>query len=135
MLLEEGFLDVIINTRRERAAMCTQNDLMNIARDITAKALEVCPKVEKIILYGSYARGDNAPDSDIDIMIVINDTEISVKKLRKKFSVISSDLGLKYDVLLSVLIRDKANFEKRKEYIPFYQNVINEGVEWYGRAA
>lgn len=115
--------------------MCTQNDLMNIARDITAKALKVCPKVEKIILYGSYARGDNAPDSDIDIMIVINDTEISVKKLRKKFSVISSDLGLKYDVLLSVLIRDKANFEKRKEYIPFYQNVINEGVEWYGRAA
>lgn len=115
--------------------MCNKKELINIARDITAEALKVSPNIEKIILYGSYARGDNAPDSDIDIMIVINDTEISVKKLRKKFSAISSDLGLKYDVLLSVLIRDKANFEKRKEYLPFYQNVVNEGVEWYGRAS
>lgn len=115
--------------------MCTKATLLNIAKDFTVAALKICPEVEKIILYGSYARGDNTSESDIDIMVVLETTEENVKKYRSIFNLISSDLGMKYDVLLSVLIRDKGNFEKRAQYIPFYKNVVNEGIEWYGRAA
>lgn len=115
--------------------MCTQVSLLNIAKEFTLTALKICPEVEKIILYGSYARGDNTSESDIDIMVVLETTEENLKKYRRRFNLISSDLGMKYDVLLSVLIRDRENFEKRAQYIPFYKNVINEGIEWYGRAA
>lgn len=115
--------------------MCTKETLLNIAKDFTLAALKICPEVEKIILYGSYAREDNTPESDIDIMVVIRTTEENMKKYRRLFNLISSELGIKYDVLLSVLIRDKGNFEKRAQYIPFYKNVVAEGIEWYGRAA
>ncbi|MDO4920458.1 MAG: nucleotidyltransferase domain-containing protein [Phascolarctobacterium sp.] len=115
--------------------MCTGQDLFNIAEEIKQEALKMCPDIEKIILYGSYARGDNTFDSDMDIMIVINDTQENVKKYRKQFSVIAASVGMKYDVLLSVLFRDKTNFEEKAKYMPFYQNVIKEGIEWYGRAA
>lgn len=115
--------------------MCNKKVLMMIAKELQREALKLFPNLDKIILYGSYARGDNTPDSDIDIMIVIDDSEENVKKYRREFSVVSASLGMKYDVLLSVLFRDKENFEKKIEYIPFYKNIVNEGVEWYGRAA
>ena len=89
--------------------------------------------LRKVILYGSYARGDNTPESDVDIMIIIDDSEDNVLKYRNRFSKIAALLGMKYDVLLSVLFRDKGNFYKRAQYNPFYKNIVKEGVEWYGR--
>ena len=89
--------------------------------------------LRKVILYGSYARGDNTPESDVDIMIIIDDSEDNVLKYRNRFSTIAALLGMKYDVLLSVLFRDKGNFYKRAQYNPFYKNIVKEGVEWYGR--
>ena len=116
-------------------AMCTQEVLNKIAQELKSEALLLFPNVHKIILYGSYARGDNTPESDIDIMIVIDDAEENIKKYRNQFSKTAALLGMKYDVLLSVLFRDKGNFYKRAQYMPFYKNIVNEGVEWYGRSA
>ena len=115
--------------------MCTQQALNKIAQELKAEALLLFPNIHKIILYGSYARGDNTPESDIDIMIVIDDAEENIKKYRNQFSKTAALLGMKYDVLLSVLFRDKGNFYKRAQYMPFYKNIVNEGVEWYGRSA
>ena len=56
-------------------AMCTQEVLNKIAQELKSEALLLFPNVHKIILYGSYARGDNTPESDIDIMIVIDDAQ------------------------------------------------------------
>ena len=112
-------------------AMCTQEVLNKIAQELKSEALLLFPNVHKIILYGSYARGDNTPESDIDIMIVIDDAEENIKKYRNQFSKTAALLGMKYDVLLSVLFRDKENFYKRAQYMPFYKNIVNEGVEWY----
>ncbi len=38
--------------------------------EITRRILSVSDP-EKIILFGSYARGDNDPDSDLDLMVII----------------------------------------------------------------
>ena len=112
-------------------AMCTQQALNKIAQELKSEALLLFPNIHKIILYGSYARGDNTPESDIDIMIIIDDTEENIKKYRNQFSKTAALLGMKYDVLLSVLFRDKGNFYKRAQYMPFYKNIVNEGVEWW----
>ena len=116
-------------------AMCTQQALDKIAHELKTEALLLFPNIHKIILYGSYARGDNTPESDVDIMIIIDDSEDNVLKYRNRFSKIAALLGMKYDVLLSVLFRDKGNFYKRAQYNPFYKNIVKEGVEWYGRSA
>lgn len=115
--------------------MCTKQNLIYIAQMVKDEMLRLCPNVEKIILYGSYARGDHASDSDMDIMIVIDDTQENVKEYRRQFSAVSAAIGMEYDVLLSVLFRDKVSFEDKAKYVPFYQNILNEGVEWYGRPA
>ncbi|MCD8150291.1 MAG: nucleotidyltransferase domain-containing protein, partial [Clostridiales bacterium] len=40
--------------------------------------------VKKIILYGSYARGDFRPDSDMDIMILTSLDEDEIRKLENQ---------------------------------------------------
>lgn len=107
----------------------------SIAKELKAEILKCCPETEKIILFGSYARGNNTLESDMDIMIVIADDKESVRKRRSVISKISSRLSLKYDILLSIMIRDKEYFQKGAEFIPFYKNIVKEGIEWYGRAA
>ena len=52
---------------------CDQIELKYITDRITAASQEIFgDKLNKVILYGSYARGDSDNESDIDIMILVN---------------------------------------------------------------
>lgn len=87
--------------------------------------------LESVILYGSYARGEQDKDgeiSDIDIMILVKLNENKIKKIEEKIIDYTYDLDLKYDVLLSPIIESITNYNKMVSYIPFYKNVEKEGV-------
>ncbi len=112
--------------------MCSQSELQTVTKSVVKAAVELLEdKVYKIILYGSYARGDFDSESDIDIMILLNCTAEEVKKYRKRISMLASRIGLENDIEVSLLLRDKASFEERLTFLPFYQNVQKEGVALY----
>jgi predicted nucleotidyltransferase len=82
----------------------------------------------KILLFGSRARGDNRKDSDWDFMIITNkkfDWQ-TVASLRNKFYY---DVELTTDVALYTTVEYKNDWEKYKNFDPFYQNVAIEGIE------
>lgn len=115
--------------------MCTNSELSTITKEVVDAALKLSPSVYQVILYGSYARGDNTSESDIDIMVIVDDTKQNVDACREKFYEISSNIGLKHDVLVSVLFRDKGNFLSMQKVKPFYRNINQEGVLLYGQSA
>ena len=87
-------------------------------------------RVKKIILYGSYARGDYNKNSDIDIMIL---TDLSTDEMYDYFIKISDmayDIEEKnnFDISLSPLIKNLDKFNYWLEALPFYMNVQREGV-------
>ena len=84
-------------------------------------------KLYKVILYGSYARGDFDEESDVDVMIVVDMNEANLSHYEALFTEFSSDASLKNEVLIVPLLCDKTRFEAQIEYTPFLRNVNEEG--------
>lgn len=80
--------------------------------------------IEKIIMFGSKARGDFSQDSDIDILVVTNNKNIS-----RTISDEAFDILLKYGVYLSLKIMELSHFQKINNVMTgFSQNIKKEGI-------
>ena len=88
--------------------------------------------LRQVILFGSYARGDQEEDSDMDIMVLVSLTDEEVKAYHAAIVDIMSDVSLKYGVLPSIIGKNYEHFYQWAPYLPFYRNVKAEGVELYG---
>lgn len=88
--------------------------------------------LKKIILYGSYARGDYNESSDIDIMILVDLNGNNLDKARNEIYNLASDFDLEYDVTLSPLVKNIDRFNYWSDVQPFYINVLSEGVILHG---
>ena len=108
------------------------DEIQKVTSTVVGKLVELLGnKIYKIILYGSYARGDFDTESDIDIMILINGTDEDVLKYRKDERRIANDVGLDNNILVSLLIKPRQSFEEWSDVVVFYKNVIKEGVTLY----
>lgn len=90
--------------------------------------------VRQIILYGSYARGDFRPDSDIDIMILVDMSDIELKSYDEKLSYMTYDFNLDHDIDIKPIAKSEEIFNKWVVNYPFYSNIHKEGVILYGAA-
>jgi predicted nucleotidyltransferase len=84
--------------------------------------------LREVILYGSYARGDQQPDSDIDVMVVVNGQPEDLRRSRRSFTGLTSDIDMEYGVFVSPVIESADTFDYWKEALPFFRNVDMEGV-------
>ena len=87
--------------------------------------------LKNIILYGSYARGDYDSESDIDVMVLVDLDDIGQREYRDVLAEKVTDISIKYDVLISVIDNNYEDFNIRASYVPFYKNVIREGIKVY----
>ena len=87
-------------------------------------------RVKKIILYGSYARGDFNKNSDIDIMILTDLSDDEIVEYRKKITEYAYDIEYdnNFNIDLSPLVKNIDKFNYWLEVLPFYMNVEKEGV-------
>ena len=90
--------------------------------------------LQRIILYGSYARGDFGPDSDIDIMILLDISDLELKAYSQELSYMTYDFNLDNDLDIKPIVKSEAHFRKWVENYPFYANIHKEGVILYGAA-
>lgn len=82
--------------------------------------------ISMIILYGSVARKEATPESDIDIAIVMKRTMDEEKK--NKFIHWAADMDLRYDRVFSIVDIQESNIKKWGRVLPFYRNIQEEGV-------
>ena len=80
-------------------------------------------KIKLMMLFGSVARGDYRPDSDIDILVVSDYR----KEIWPKISLIIADTVLKEGELLSIHLISEKMFNETKDY-SFLTNVLKEGI-------
>ena len=80
--------------------------------------------ISQILLFGSYARGEASPESDIDIMVITKDTgwDIEYRLITMGYQIFSET-----GVMLSVKVRTTGEFEQASLF-SFLRNVKQEGV-------
>lgn len=82
----------------------------------------------KIILYGSHARQEAAPESDYDLLILL-DNEIS-EEMESQIGNVLYDIELDIGVIISSIIFNKKNWnDPLHKATPLYENIDNDGVE------
>ncbi len=82
-------------------------------------------EIDKIILYGSQARGDAEPDSDIDILIVLKQ-DFKYYHESNKISQLIAELCLEYNTLISCALASSREFQEYNN--SFFRNIRREGI-------
>lgn len=83
-----------------------QDQMKELLKQYVEKISQIYDKsLAAVILYGSYARGDYTPDSDVDIMILVNLTEEEIQSSRRQVSEVTYDFNMEHDVLVMPIVK------------------------------
>ena len=86
-------------------------------------------RLKKIVLYGSYARGDYNENSDIDVMILVDMQDEIINRYINQVSDCAFDYFMNYGVDISPIVKNEEHFNVWVNDLPYYNNVRNEGVK------
>ena len=84
--------------------------------------------LKHVILFGSYARGDAAEGSDVDVMALVDLSREEIIPYRRQIAAVAGELLLSEGVLVSVVAENQDFFDQKKSISPFYRNIVEEGV-------
>lgn len=98
-----------------------------IVQKIATLLRELAPDSQRI-LYGSEARGEARPDSDIDVLIILPDDNSRGSYAQRKIGITGGlyDIELESGVAISPLIVLKSIWERMRT--PFTINVEKDGI-------
>lgn len=85
-------------------------------------------KLAKVIVYGSYARGDYRDNSDVDIMILVKMSDEEIRTVKNDIYDLAFDVEMSTGIELSPVIKNEEQYEYWVDTLPFYRNVRDEGI-------
>jgi uncharacterized protein len=101
-------------------------DLTHILAELRAHLQQVYQeRLVQVMLFGSQARGEATEDSDIDVLIVLQNPVNAVNELNQ-LSEFIANLCLKYNTLVSCVFMSDEQFQRRNT--PLLLNIRQEGI-------
>ncbi|GAB4421306.1 MAG: nucleotidyltransferase domain-containing protein [Anaerolineales bacterium] len=82
-------------------------------------------RLKAVYLYGSYARGEANPASDVDVMIVLDEYQSYGKEIDRTGELVSH-LSLEYGLSISRIITKEVQWQKSAT--PLLRNIRAEGI-------
>jgi predicted nucleotidyltransferase len=82
-------------------------------------------RLQQVILYGSYARGNFNENSDIDLLIVLEEIKSEIQEI-ETLAELKTDIQLESDIYIST---NPVSFDKfQNSEFQFYKNIRKEGI-------
>ena len=100
----------------------------DIVLEYISKAIHNLDPKAQAYLFGSRARGDNKPDSDWDIIILINSKTVT-SEIEDKFRDVLYSIELESGQIVSAFIYPKSFWQKNLKYSPLYKSIKKEGIK------
>ena len=85
-------------------------------------------QLSRMIVYGSYARGDYTDSSDVDVMILVRIPEVQIREYTDCVSDCAFEILMKYGIDISPVVKNEEHFYAWADNVPYYRNVRDEGV-------
>lgn len=105
------------------------NEIVRIVNNFSEDVKEIFgDRLSKIILYGSYARGDFRENSDVDIMILVRIPDEEIIEFEDRVYDFVFDIQMDTGTDISAIIKNEEHFEYWVDTLPFYRNVRDEGI-------
>lgn len=112
---------------RRKVALNSDKELMTTVKAIISDLVNIFgASLDKVVLYGSYARGTQTSDSDVDIALLLN--KDPDKRTIEKMVKCVAQHELECGRVLSVIEIQKSKFDVWKSSLPFYMNIDKEGI-------
>ena len=112
--------------------MCNEDLVNELLQKLSVYAQDIFgDKLKRVVLYGSYARGDYDEESDIDVMLMVDLSPDELNLYRKQINDFCADLNVENSVFISPMLQSESMFDEWKDTLPFYQNIILEGINVY----
>ena len=97
-----------------------------LAVEAFKKKLQSSYKLENVILFGSKARGDSTEDSDVDLLVLLNQSVDNT--LEEEIFGIAFDVEFEYEIVLGVIVKNAVSWREKEIYYPLGQNIAREGT-------
>lgn len=107
----------------------------DLIKEYTSAIKDIYGKhIKQIILYGSFARGDNHNDSDVDIMVLVDLSDAQIESYSDALSELGFEYNVKHGIWFMPIVKNAQHFGKWCAVYPFYSNVVKEGIMLYETA-
>ncbi len=83
------------------------------------------PRLLRLVLFGSRARGDADPDSDIDVLIVLSGPFDDWAETQRT-SKVTSEVSIKFDTDIARIFSTPEDYAEKT--MPIYEAIRREGV-------
>jgi predicted nucleotidyltransferase len=100
--------------------------VLSLARETAARIAAAYPQVLRIIVFGSFARGDYGTRSDLDLLIILKESEKSMRELLGELLRFSPAYPADFVPLTQFELKSRL-----AEGDPFLSRAIAEGIILY----
>ena len=108
------------------------DNLDDLLKDVYTNVKEIYgDNFVKMILYGSRARGDYHEYSDIDILALVKCDEKAIRDYQSKITSAITEISFEHSVFISISVLTYSidYFNYWKDAMPYFKNVIKDGIE------
>lgn len=108
--MKEAFLEHIVNYKKKASTVFGNN-------------------LDKVVLFGSYARGDYTKDSDVDVAFFIKST--NDEKYEDDLADVTFDFmyDTTFEPYINPIIITDEEFNRMIDFYPLFQNINKEGIK------
>lgn len=105
----------------------TAEELHLVSQDVKRVLTDLYgDRLDRVILFGSYARGDLHKESDVDYLAVLKDSDFAGGQEIRRIAPVIGPLALHYEVEISILPTSVLTYETGHALL--YQSIRQEGI-------